>query len=195
MTDHQVIERIIDRHSALFGQASVSDISVIETSSFNLVFLFVCAEKKYVLKVMKKGAKNEFTIIQEAGRHISVPSPLSYGEIDDDEYTLQPLERILCPLGFATAIPEGYYAAVVPRSGLALWQGLSIVNSPGTIDSGYRNEWGAIVVNLSKSPVTLHKGDKICQLIIRKLVDYEFEEVETLPTSERGLGGFGSTGK
>ncbi|MCF2141981.1 MAG: dUTP diphosphatase [Candidatus Lokiarchaeota archaeon] len=116
-------------------------------------------------------------------------------EIDDDEYTLQPLERILCPLGFATAIPEGYYAAVVPRSGLALWQGLSIVNSPGTIDAGYRNEWGAIVVNLSNSPVTLHKGDKICQLIIRKLVDYEFEEVETLPISERGLGGFGSTGK
>ncbi len=115
-------------------------------------------------------------------------------ELEVDEYTLQPLERILCPLGFATAIPEGFYAAVVPRSGLSLWKGLSIVNSPGTIDAGYRNEWGAIVVNISNSPVTLHKGDKICQLIIRKMVDYEFDEVTELPSSERGLGGFGSTG-
>lgn len=116
-------------------------------------------------------------------------------EIFDDEYLLQPLERVLCPLGFATAIPVGYYAAVVPRSGLALWSGLSIVNSPGTIDAGYRNEWGAIVVNLSNAPVTLHKGDKICQFILRKLAEYELEIVEILPTSERGLGGFGSTGK
>lgn len=115
--------------------------------------------------------------------------------MDVSEYTLEPLERVLCPLGFATAIPEGYYAAVVPRSGLALWEGLSIVNSPGTIDAGYRNEWGAIVVNLSNRPVILHKGDKICQLIIRKLVEYDFDEVDNLPGSERGLGGFGSTGK
>ncbi len=116
-------------------------------------------------------------------------------ELKDEEYILKPLERILCPLGFATSIPEGYYAAVVPRSGLALWEGLSIVNSPGTIDAGYRNEWGAIVVNLSNRDVVLHKGDKICQFIIRKLVDYDFEIVEELPASDRGLGGFGSTGK
>jgi dUTP pyrophosphatase len=116
-------------------------------------------------------------------------------ELDVDEYTLQPLERIGCPLGFATAIPEGYYAAVVPRSGLALWQGLTIVNTPGTIDAGYRNEWMAIVVNLSDKPVTLKKGDKICQFIIRKLEPYELIETDELPESERGLGGFGSTGK
>ncbi len=116
-------------------------------------------------------------------------------ELDQDEYTLHPLERILCPLGFATAIPEGYYAAVVPRSGLALWKGISIVNTPGTIDAGYRNEWGGIVVNLSNKPVTLRRGDRICQLIIRKLVDYEFIECDDLESSERGLGGFGSTGK
>ncbi len=116
-------------------------------------------------------------------------------EIEVDEYTLQPLERILCPLGFATAIPEGYYAAVVPRSGLALWEGISICNTPGTIDAGYRNEWGAIVVNLSNKPVTLRKGDKICQFIIRKMVEYEIQLMEDLPDSERGLGGFGSTGK
>ena len=116
-------------------------------------------------------------------------------EIDSDEYTLEPLERVLCPLGFATAIPEGYFAAVVPRSGLALWEGISIVNAPGTIDAGYRNEWGAIVVNLSNNAVTLKRGQKICQFIIRKLVDYDIEIVENLNDSKRGLGGFGSTGK
>jgi len=81
-------------------------------------------------------------------------------DIKGDSYILKPLERIGCPLGFATAIPEGYYFKVVPRSGLALWEGLSIVNSPGTIDSGYRNEWMAIVVNLSNKEVTLKTGER-----------------------------------
>jgi len=116
-------------------------------------------------------------------------------EIDSDSYTLKPLERIGCPLGFATAIPEGYFFKVVPRSGLALWEGISIVNSPGTIDTGYRNEWMAIVVNLSNNEVTLKKGDRICQIILCKLYDYEFIETDELPDSIRGLGGFGSTGK
>ena len=116
-------------------------------------------------------------------------------EINSNTYTLQPLDRVLCPLGFASEIPQGYYAAVVPRSGLALWEGISIVNSPGTIDTGYRNEWAAIVVNLSNKAIILKKGDKICQFIIRKLVDYKFETVEELSDSERSLGGFGSTGK
>jgi dUTP pyrophosphatase len=108
---------------------------------------------------------------------------------------LKPLERIGCPLGFSTAIPEGYYFKVVPRSGLALWDGLSIVNSPGTIDAGYRNEWMAIVVNLSNKEVILKKGERICQLILSKMYDYKFMETDELPESERGKGGFGSTGK
>ena len=116
-------------------------------------------------------------------------------EVDSESYTLQPLERIGCPLGFSTAIPAGYYFKVVPRSGLALWEGLSIVNTPGTIDTGYRNEWMAIVVNLSNKEVTLKKGDRICQIILAKLHDYEFIERNELPDSERGLAGFGSTGK
>ncbi len=115
-------------------------------------------------------------------------------EIPSATYTLKPLERVGCSLGFATAIPEGYYFQVVPRSGLALWQGLSIVNSPGTIDSGYRNEWMAIIVNLSNIDVTLKKGDRICQIILTKMIAYQFEEVEKLPDSDRGQGGFGSTG-
>ena len=116
-------------------------------------------------------------------------------EIDSESYVLKPLERVGCPLGFATAIPEGYYFKVVPRSGLALWDGISIVNSPGTIDSGYRNEWMAIVVNLSNKEVILHKGDRICQIILSKMYKYEAFETDELPDSERGLGGFGSTGK
>jgi dUTP pyrophosphatase len=115
-------------------------------------------------------------------------------EIEADSYTLKPLERIGCPLGFATAIPKGFYFKVVPRSGLALWDGISIVNSPGTIDSGYRNEWMAIVVNLSNENVTLNKGDRICQIILGKMYDYQVVETKNLSDSERGLGGFGSTG-
>lgn len=116
-------------------------------------------------------------------------------DIDKDTYTLRPLERIGCPLGFSTAIPKGYYFKVVPRSGLALWDGLTIVNSPGTIDSGYRNEWMAIIVNLSNKEVTLKKGERICQIILSKMYSYEFTETDNLNESERGQGGFGSTGK
>src|SRR5271157_5605529 len=116
-------------------------------------------------------------------------------DISEDSYVLKPLERIGCQLGFATAIPPGYYFHVVPRSGLALWNGLSIVNTPGTIDEGYRNEWMAIIVNLSNQDVTIQKNDRICQIILAKKINYEFEEVDELPESDRGLGGFGSTGK
>lgn len=127
-------------------------------------------------------------IIHEKGRKELV-------DIDDDTYTLKPLERIGCPLGFSTAIPEGYFFKVVPRSGLALWDGISIVNSPGTIDAGYRNEWMAIVINLSNHEVTLKKGERISQIILSKIHNYKFIETNELPKSERGLGGFGSTGK
>lgn len=108
---------------------------------------------------------------------------------------IHPMQRVLCKLGFKTAIPEGYYVQVVPRSGLALWNGLTILNTPGTIDAGFRNEWGAIVINLSTAPVTLRVGDKICQIIATRLETLVVEETTTLPDSDRGLGGFGSTGK
>ncbi len=116
-------------------------------------------------------------------------------DVQEDTYVLKPLERVGCRLGFATAIPEGYFFQVLPRSGLALWEGLSILNTPGIIDSGYRNEWLAIVTNLSNKDVKLKKGEKICQIILSKLTYYEFEEVNELPSSERGLKGFGSSGK
>ena len=113
----------------------------------------------------------------------------------DNKEQLHPLQRVICYLGFTTEIPKGYYAQIVPRSGLALWEGLTILNTPATIDSGYRNEWGVIIINLSTMIKTLNIGDRICQIIFRKLVDIEFEEVEELNKSERGLDGLGSTGK
>ncbi len=116
-------------------------------------------------------------------------------DVNADSYVIKPLERVGCPLGFSTAIPEGYFFQVVPRSGLALWDGLTIVNTPGTIDAGYRNEWIAIIANISNKDVTLKLGDRICQIILAKLHDYEFEIMDELPESERGMGGFGSTGK
>ncbi|MBD3350362.1 MAG: dUTP diphosphatase [Candidatus Lokiarchaeota archaeon] len=114
-------------------------------------------------------------------------------DINENSYILKPLERIGCPLGFATAVPNGYYAAVVPRSGNALWKGLTILNTPGTIDAGYRNEWMAIVVNVSNDNVKIEKGERICQFILRKLVDFDLETSDDLEESERNLGGFGST--
>jgi dUTP pyrophosphatase len=127
-------------------------------------------------------------IVSESGKRELI-------DIKTNTFILKPLERIGCPLGFSTAIPKGFYFKVVPRSGLALWEGISIVNSPGTIDAGYRNEWMAIVVNLSNREVILKKGDRICQIILSKMHNYEFIETENLPDSERGKGGFGSTGK
>ena len=115
--------------------------------------------------------------------------------LNEDTYILKPLERIACPLGFATEIPKGYYAQVVPRSGLALWKGITILNTPGIIDAGYRNEWIAIIVNLSNENVMLCKGDRICQIIIKKKIKYKIKKVRKLGSSERELNGFGSTGK
>lgn len=113
-----------------------------------------------------------------------------------DVVSLLSLNRIACGLGFAGEIPEGYYFQVVPRSGLALWNGITIANTPGTIDPEYRDEWKAIVVNISdKNDVVLHLGDKICQIIPQKIEDATVEEVNALSETERGKGGFGSTGK
>jgi dUTP pyrophosphatase len=114
--------------------------------------------------------------------------------IQDNEVKLNPLRRIGCMLGFATEIPFGCYAQIVPRSGLALKYGITILNAPATIDSGYRGEWMAIVVNVSNRAVRIKKNERICQIIIRRLVPYEIKMVNSLGQSNRGEGGFGSTG-
>ena len=111
------------------------------------------------------------------------------------KYILLPSERVACKLGFKTKIPEGYYAQLVPRSGLALWEGLTILNTPATIDPNYRGEWLAIVQNNSNNHSTLEIGDRICQLIIRKKTDSSFKAVSSLEETKRNEGGFGSSGR
>ncbi len=108
---------------------------------------------------------------------------------------LQPFERALIPTGLAIAIPEGHAGLVVPRSGLAIKQGLSIVNAPGLIDSNYRGELKVIAINLDpKEPITISVGDRIAQLVIVEVAQVTFNQVEALDDSERGTGGFGSSG-
>lgn len=108
---------------------------------------------------------------------------------------LKPLERKLIPTGLYIALPEGYEAQLRPRSGLALKHGLTLLNSPGTIDADYRGEIGVILVNLSAEPFTIADGERICQMVITTHAHVEWEAVETLDETERGAGGFGHTGK
>lgn len=111
------------------------------------------------------------------------------------DVTLAPGERALVPTGIAIALPEGFVALVHPRSGLAVRHGLSIVNAPGTVDAGYRGEISVLLVNHDRSEsVSLRRGDRIAQLVIQRVERAAFEEVERLPASERGDGGYGSTG-
>ena len=108
---------------------------------------------------------------------------------------LKPYERKLIPSGIKVSIPEGYAGFVLPRSGLAIKNGISLVNSPGLIDSGYRGEICIIMINLDKEmDFIIKKGDKICQLVIKKIEHANLIEVEELDDSDRGEGGFGSTG-
>lgn len=112
------------------------------------------------------------------------------------DVTLEPGERALVPTGISIALPDGYVALVHPRSGLAIKHGVTMVNSPGTVDAGYRGELQCIMINQDpKEPVTFHKGDRIAQLVIQKVERAEFVEVEQLPGSARADNGFGSTGR
>jgi dUTP pyrophosphatase len=110
------------------------------------------------------------------------------------EVTLQPGERALISTGLKVAIPHGYEAQVRPRSGLALRHGITMVNSPGTIDAGYRGEIGVLLINHGQEPFTVRRGDRIGQMVVAPIARAVWEEVTELPPSERGEGGFGSTG-
>ena len=108
--------------------------------------------------------------------------------------TLAPLSRALIPTGLQIALPQGYEMQVRPRSGLALKQGLTLLNTPGTIDADYRGEIGIIVINLGAEPVQISHGDRIAQAVIAPAPQAKFIETETLPDTTRSTGGFGSTG-
>ena len=113
----------------------------------------------------------------------------------EEPVVIGPLERWLIPTGLYIALPEGYEAQMRPRSGLALKQGITLLNTPGTIDADYRGEIGIILINLSSEPFTVRDGERICQMVVTTHSRVEWQPVDTLDETERGEGGFGHTGK
>lgn len=112
-----------------------------------------------------------------------------------ESFTLKPLERRLVPTGLFIELPEGFEAQIRPRSGLALKKGISVVNTPGTIDADYRGEIGIILINLSEVDFVVNDGERICQMVINKVEKIAWTQVNSLEDSERGVGGFGHTGR
>lgn len=108
--------------------------------------------------------------------------------------SLKPLERTLVPTGLFIELPEGYEAQIRPRSGLAIKKGITVLNTPGTIDADYRGEIMVILINLSNEKREIHNGDRICQMVINRHEKASFEEVKVLKETKRGKGGFGHTG-
>jgi len=139
-------------------------------------------------------------LITRLDKSIPLPSYSKPGDAGADltariDVTLQPGERALVPTGISIALPNGYVALVHPRSGLAIKHGVTMVNSPGTVDAGFRGELQIILINHDpKEAISFKKGDRIAQLVIQQVERANFVEVESLPGSDRGSGGFGSTG-
>lgn len=128
----------------------------------------------------------------------SFATPMSAG-VDlraniDEDVVLKPLQRKLIPTGLYISLPKGYEAQVRPRSGLALKHGITLLNTPGTIDADYRGEIGVIMVNLSDTDFTVKDGERIAQMVVARHETFEWDEVATLDATERGEGGFGHSG-
>ncbi len=140
------------------------------------------------IEVINKGRQPlpAYATAQSAGMDLRANIP--------ESITLQPLERRLIPTGLHIALPEGYEAQVRPRSGLALKHGITVLNSPGTIDSDYRGELMVLLINLSQNPFTVNDGERIAQLVIARHKQAVLTAVEVLDETERGAGGYGHTG-
>ena len=139
-------------------------------------------------------------IINKSGNELPAYATADAGGMDlrahlETAITLQPLERMLVPTGLFMELPSGYEAQIRPRSGLAIKQGLTLLNTPGTIDADYRGEIKIIMINLSTEPQTIQPGDRIAQMIIASFVQAVIEPVTVLTDTVRGVGGFGHTGK
>lgn len=113
----------------------------------------------------------------------------------EEPVTLEPLDRALIPTGLYFAIPAGYEVQIRPRSGLAMKHGITVLNTPGTIDSDYRGEIRVALINLSREPFTIEPGERICQMVLARYEQVEWVEVEQLDDTDRGEGGFGHTGR
>ncbi len=157
----------------------------------------------YYLKFLKKTVKNNKMIVKIVNKSQN-PIP-KYGTehsagMDlmanvNEAITLKPLERKLIPTGVHIELPENTEAQIRPRSGMAIKHGISVLNTPGTIDADYRGEIKVILINLSNENYTINTGDKIAQMVITNYIKVEMEEAETLSDTVRGDGGFGHTGK
>lgn len=139
-------------------------------------------------------------VVNESGFELPLYQSVSAAGLDlkaavSGKILLAPMERKLIPTGLFIALPERYEAQIRPRSGLALKYGITVLNSPGTIDSDYRGEIRVLLINLSNQEFTVNSGDRIAQMIISKHEQIKWELVESLPKSRRGEKGFGSTGK
>ena len=140
-------------------------------------------------------------LITRLDESVPLPSYAKPGDAGADlatriDFTIEPGQRILVPTGISLALPNGYVALVHPRSGLAIKHGVSIANTPGTVDAAYRGELQVILINHDqKESISFKMGDRIAQLVIQQVERAEFIEVDSLPGSDRGAGGFGSTGK
>jgi dUTP pyrophosphatase len=145
-------------------------------------------------------AKVRVTRVGDRGPPLDLPRYESAGAAAmdlraDEPFALAPEERRLVPTGLALEIPPGYEGQVRPRSGLALKHGVGMVNAPGTIDADYRGEVGVLLVNHGQAPVSFARGERIAQLVIAPVTRVELELAEALSESDRGAGGFGSTGR
>lgn len=143
--------------------------------------------------------KMEVKIVNRSGNPLPDYSTTNSAGMDiradlENPVPLKPLERRLIPTGLFVELPEGYEAQIRPRSGLALKRGISVLNTPGTIDADYRGEIGIILVNLSNEEFVVKPGERICQMVIHKVETVQWNLVESLEQSSRGEGGFGHTG-
>jgi dUTP pyrophosphatase len=142
----------------------------------------------------------QFPIINESPYDLPTYAPVSSAGLDlkavlDASITLAPLERKIIGTGLKIALPEGYEAQVRPRSGLAAKHGITVLNAPGTIDADYRGEIGVILVNLSNDAFTIQPGERIAQLVVAQYSQVSWQPTTNLEETDRGEGGFGSTGK
>ena len=142
----------------------------------------------------------QLPVINESPYELPAYATVSSAGLDlkavlDQAITLRPLERKIIGTGLKIALPEGYEAQVRPRSGLAAKHGITVLNAPGTIDADYRGEIGVILVNLSNKSVEINPGERIAQLVIARYTQVDWRMVTSLDTTDRGEGGFGSTGK
>ncbi len=145
--------------------------------------------EKMIVRVVNKSKHNlpQYETVHSAGMDLRANI--------DEPVVLKPLERALIPTGLFIELPAGFEAQIRPRSGMAFKHGITVLNTPGTIDSDYRGEIKIILVNLSNEQFTIHDGDRIAQMIIAEFKQIQWEKVSQLNETERGGGGFGHTGK